>query len=77
MDLVVSGIYLHLLAFNQCFAKAGISGDVRFLFRKLYQVFVNAKCMQKAKQFSWMPMGARGKNLLCGNDCKCGTESKS
>ena len=32
-----------LFAFNQCFAKADISGDVCFLFRKLYQVSVNAK----------------------------------
>ena len=43
MDLLVSGNYLHLFAFNQCFAKADISGDVCFLFRKLYQVSVNAK----------------------------------
>ena len=43
MDLVVSGNYLHLFAFNQCFAKADISGDVCFLFRKLYQVSV-IKC---------------------------------
>ena len=28
MDLLVSGNYLHLFAFNQCFAKADISGDV-------------------------------------------------
>ena len=32
-----------LFAFNQCFAKADISGDVCFLFRKLYQVSINAK----------------------------------
>ena len=43
MDLVISGNYLHLFAFNQCFSKAYISGDVCFLFRKLYQVSVNAK----------------------------------
>ena len=43
MDLLVSGNYLLLFAFNQCFAKADISGDVYFLFRKLYQVSVNAE----------------------------------
>ena len=41
--LVVGGNYLYLFAFNQYFAKAYVSGDGCFLYRKLYQVSVNAK----------------------------------
>ena len=79
MDLVVSGNYLHLFAFNQCFAKANISGDVCFLFRKLYQVSVNAKvrAVRSESKTVLVDAHARGKILLYGNDCKCGTESKS
>ena len=79
MDLVVSGNYLHLFAFNQYFAKANISGDVCFLFRKLYQVYVNAKvrAVRSDSKTVLVDAHARRKNLLCGNDCKGGTESKS
>ena len=68
MDLLVSGNYLLLFAFNQCLAKADISGDVYFLFRKLYQVSVIEKCVQyeaKAKQLSWMPMQVGCKGKIC------------
>ena len=79
MDLVVSGNYLHLFVFNQYFAKANISGDVCFLFRKLYQVYVNAKvrAVRSESKTVLADAHARGKNLLYGNDCKGGTESKS
>ena len=82
MDLLVNGNYLHLFAFNQCFAKADISGDVCFLFRKLYQVSVNAKVRTGRSESKTIVVDAhasrtQGKNLLCGNDCKCGTESKA
>ena len=75
----ISGNYLHLFAFNQSFAKANISGDVCVLFRKLYQVSVNAKvrAVRSESKKVLVDTHARGKNLLCGNDCKCGTESKS
>ena len=61
MDLVVSGNYLHLFAFDQCFAKADISGDVCFLFRKLYQVSVNAKVRAERKE---------SKTVRAGCPCK-------
>ena len=82
MDMLVSGNYLHLFAFNQCFAKADISGDVCFLFRKLSQVSVNAKVRAGRSESKAIVVDAhasriQGKNLLCGNDCKCGTESKA
>ena len=82
MDLLVSGNYLLLFAFNQCFAKADISGDVYFLFRKLYQVSVNAEVRAVRRESKTIVVDAhasrmQGKNLLCGNDCKCGTESKA
>ena len=79
MDLVVSGNYLHLSAFNQYFAKENISGDVCFLFRKLYQVSVNAevRAVRSESKTVLVDAHARGKNLLYGNDCKCATESKS
>ena len=65
-----------MFAFNQCFAKADISGDVCFLFRKLYQVSVNAKvgAVRSESKTVLVDANAREK-LLCGNDCKCGTES--
>ena len=81
MDLLVSGNYLHLFAFNQCFAKADISGDVCFLFTKLYQVSVNAKVPAVRSESKTIvdahASRMQGKNLLCGNDCKCGTKSKA
>ena len=69
MDLVVSANYLHLFAFNQCFAKADISGDVCFLFRKLYQVSVNAKVRAVRSESKTVLVDAhatRGKNVFCG-----------
>ena len=75
----MSGNYLHLFAFNQCFAKADISGDICFLFRKLYRVSVNAKvrAVRNESKTVLVDAHARGKNRLCGNDYKCGTESKA
>ena len=78
MDLVVSGNYLHLFAFNQCFTKEDISGDVCFLFRKLYHASVNAKVRAIRSESKTIVVDThasrmQGKNLLCGNDCKCGT----
>ena len=63
-------ICIILSAFNQCFAKANISGDVCFLFRKLYQVSVNAKvrAVRSESKTVLVDAHARGKNLLCGND---------
>ena len=80
MDLLVSGNYLLLFAFNQCYAKADFSGDVYFLFRKLYQVSVNAEVRAVRSESKTIVVDAhamQGKNLLRGNDCKCGTESKA
>ena len=69
MDLVVNGNYLQLFACNQCFAKADISGDVCFLFRKLYQVSVNAKVRAVRGESKTVLVDAHAckrKNLLCG-----------
>ena len=65
MDLMVSGNYLHLFAFNQCFAKADISGDVCFLFRKLYQVSVNAKVRAVRSESKAVLMDAHARGKIC------------
>ena len=78
--LTVSGAgrhYLHLLHYvlrKQISQETYVS-----LFRKLYQVSVNAKVLAVRSESKTVLVDAhaRGKNLLCGNDCKCGTESKS
>ena len=78
IDLVVSGNYLQLCAFNQCFAKADISGDVCFSFRKLYQVSVNAKVRAVRSESKTVLVDAHARGKICSvvrNDCKCGTES--
>ena len=80
MDLVISGNYLHLFAFNQCFAKADISGDVRFLFRKLHQVSVNAKVLVVRSESKIVVVDSHARGKICSvvrKDGKCGTESKA
>ena len=80
MDLMVSGNYLHLFAFNQCFAKADISGDVCILFSKLCQVSVNAKERAVRSESKTVLVDAYARGKICSvalNDCKCGTESKA
>ena len=80
MDLVVSReiicICLHLI---NVLRKQISQETYVFLFRKLYQVSVNAKvrAVRSESKTVLADAHARGKNLLCGNDCKCGTESKS
>ena len=72
--------YWHLFAFYQCFAKADISRDVCVLFRKLYQVFVNAKVRAVRSKSKTDLVGAHARGKICSvvrNDCKCGTESKA
>ena len=65
MDLVVSGNYLHLFVFNQCFAKTDISGDVCFLFRKLYQVSVNAKVRAVRSESKTVLADAHARGKIC------------
>ena len=80
MDLVVSReiicICLHLI---NVLRKQISQETYVFLFRKLYQVSVNAKVRAVRSECKTVlaDAHAREKNLLCGNDCKCGTESKS
>ena len=65
MDLMVSGNYLHLFAFNQCLAKADISGDVCFLFRKLYHVSVNAKVRAIRRESKTVLVDAHARGKIC------------
>ena len=65
MDLVVGGNYLHVLAFNQRFAEVYISGDVCFLFRKLYQVSVNAKVRVVRSESKTVLVDAPAKGKIC------------
>ena len=69
MDLMVSGNYLHLFAFNQCFAKADISGAFFFLPSSFCKC--KSACSTKRKQNSSCGCPCKGKNLLHGNHC-CG-----
>ena len=65
MDLMVSGNYLHLFAFNQVFAKADISGDVCFLFMKLYQVSVNEKVRAVRSESKTVLVDAHARGKIC------------
>ena len=65
MDLVVSGNYLYLFAFNQCCEKADISGDVCFLIRKLYQVSVNPKVRAGRSESKTVLVDAHAGGKIC------------
>ena len=71
MDLLESGLFasfcLHLI---NVLRKQISQETYVFLFRKLYQVSVNAKvrAVRSESKTVLVDAHARGKNLLCGND---------
>ena len=71
-DGILSGNYLHLFAFIQCFEKADISGDVCFLLRKQYHVSVNAKVLALRRESKTVLVDAHARGKVCSvvsNDC--------
>ena len=64
---------------NQCFAKADTSGDVCFLFRKLYQVSVNANVRAVRSESKTVLVDAHARGRICSlvrNDSDCNVEHR-